>query len=74
MLHAVLGEKSLQTRPMGVGLSPGTSKCPGVLKHPSAGRLEHLSSLTENSDMVMYSLKGIASFEDPFPYLSELVV
>lgn len=53
VLHAVLGEKSFPTRPMRVGLSTGTSKCPGMLKHPSANRLEHLSSLTENSDMVV---------------------
>lgn len=43
-----------------------------MLKPPAAGSWDtHLLS-PEISDMVMHSLKRIESFEDPFPYLSEL--
>lgn len=58
------------------GLSTGTSECwqlrPRHAGTPFCNRLGHLSSLTENSDMVMYSLKRTESFEGPSP-LSELI-
>lgn len=68
VLHAVLREKSFPTRPMRVGLSAGTSKCPGMLKHPSANGW-NTCLLSLRAQTWWYSLKGIASFEDPFPYL-----